>query len=143
MVRTFTCRAAIVAIVVSAIVVVRQAAAQDYPTRQITMVVAFAAGGFADGVARVLAAKLGERLGQNIVIENRGGGGGNIGAAAVAKAQPDGHTLLVTTTGLAINETITRRRASLSTTSRLWPFRPGLPRRCRCIRPRRPRPWPT
>ena len=56
----------------------------------------------------MLAAKLGERLGQNIVIENRGGGGGNIGAAAVAKAQPDGHTLLVTTTGLAINETITK-----------------------------------
>ena len=112
MVRTFTCRATIAAIVLSVIIVAKPAAAQDYPTRQITMVVAFAAGGFADGVARVLAAKLGERLGQNIVIENRGGGGGNIGAAAVAKAQPDGHTLLVTTTGLAINETITKENAS-------------------------------
>jgi tripartite-type tricarboxylate transporter receptor subunit TctC len=103
-------RATIAAILASAIVTASPATAQDYPTRQITMVVAFAAGGFADGVARVLAAKLGERLGQNIVIENRGGGGGNIGAAAVAKAQPDGHTLLVTTTGLAINETITKEK---------------------------------
>ena len=106
--RPHAARAAIVAIVLSAVVTASPATAQDYPTRQITMVVAFAAGGFADGVARVLAAKLGERLGQNIVIENRGGGGGNIGAAAVVKAQPDGHTLLVTTTGLAINETITK-----------------------------------
>lgn len=103
-------RATIAAILASAIVTASPATAQDYPTRQITMVVAFAAGGFADGVARVLAARLGERLGQNIVIENRGGGGGNIGAAAVAKAQPDGHTLLVSTTGLAINETITKEK---------------------------------
>jgi tripartite-type tricarboxylate transporter receptor subunit TctC len=86
-------------------------AAQDYPTRPITMMVAFAPGGFADGIARVLGAKLSERLGQNVVIENRGGAGGNIAAAAIAKAQPDGHTLLITTTGLAINATLSSEKS--------------------------------
>ena len=85
-------------------------AAQDYPTRPITMMVAFAPGGFADGIARVLGAKLSARLGQNVVIENRGGAGGNIAAAVIAKAAPDGHTLLVTTTGLAINGTLSTDR---------------------------------
>jgi tripartite-type tricarboxylate transporter receptor subunit TctC len=69
-------------------------AAQDYPSRPMTFVVAFAPGGFADAVARLIGSKLGERLGQNIVIENRAGGGGNIGAAVVSKAAPDGYTLL-------------------------------------------------
>ena len=58
----------------------------------------------------MLGAKLGERLGQNVVIENRGGAGGNIAGASVARAQPDGYTLLVTTTGLAINETLTPKK---------------------------------
>jgi tripartite-type tricarboxylate transporter receptor subunit TctC len=71
------------------------AAAQDYPSRPITFIVAFAPGGFADSVARLIGSKLGERLGQSIVIENRAGGGGNIGAAAAAKAAPDGYTLLM------------------------------------------------
>jgi tripartite-type tricarboxylate transporter receptor subunit TctC len=82
------------------------AGAQDYPSRPITFIVAFAPGGFADSVARLIGSKLNERLGQSIIIENRAGGGGNIGAAAAAKAAPDGYTLLVTTTGLAINETL-------------------------------------
>jgi tripartite-type tricarboxylate transporter receptor subunit TctC len=85
-------------------------AAQDYPSRPMTFVVAFAPGGFADAVARLIGSKLGERLGQNIVIENRAGGGGNIGAAMVSKAAPDGYTLLVTTTGLAINETLSKSK---------------------------------
>jgi tripartite-type tricarboxylate transporter receptor subunit TctC len=85
--------------------------AQDYPARPITLVVGFAAGGFADGVARVLGTQMSERLGQNVVIENRAGGGGNIAAAAVAKAAPDGYTLLVTTTGLAINETLSKQKS--------------------------------
>ncbi|MCC6777912.1 MAG: tripartite tricarboxylate transporter substrate binding protein [Hyphomicrobiales bacterium] len=84
--------------------------AQDYPTRPITVIVGFAAGGFADTVARVIGGKLSERLGQNVVIENRGGAGGNIAASAVAKAQPDGYTLLVTTTGLAFYEVLTANR---------------------------------
>jgi tripartite-type tricarboxylate transporter receptor subunit TctC len=75
------------------------AAAQSYPTRTISMIATFPAGGPTDGVARVLAHELGERLGQRVVVENRGGAGGTLGAAAVAKSQPDGHTLLLTSTG--------------------------------------------
>jgi tripartite-type tricarboxylate transporter receptor subunit TctC len=94
-----------------ATVVALPCAAQDYPTRPITLMVAFAPGGFADGVARVIGAKLSERLGQNVVIENRGGAGGNIAAAAIAKAQPDGHTLLVSTTGLSIGATMSSEKS--------------------------------
>ena len=85
-------------------------AARDYPSRPITFIVAFAPGGFADSVARLIGSKLNERLGQSIIIENRAGGGGNFGAAAAAKAAPDGYTLLVTTTGLAINETLSKSK---------------------------------
>ena len=66
--------------------------------------VAFAAGGYADSVARIIGARLGEKLGQTIVIENRGGAGGNIAGAAVAHAAPDGYTLLVTTGSIAVND---------------------------------------
>ncbi len=82
------------------------AASQPYPSRNITLVVAFAAGGVADGIARLVGQKLSERLGQNVVVENRGGAGGNIAAKNVAGAAPDGYTILVTTTALAINETL-------------------------------------
>ena len=75
------------------------AAAQSWPSRGITMVATFPAGGPTDGVARVLASELGERLGQRIVVENRGGAGGTIGAGSVAKAAPDGYTILITSTG--------------------------------------------
>lgn len=70
------------------------ASAQDYPKRQIVMVVPFAAGGSTDLVARLLAQKLTEQMGVNVIVENRAGAGGNIGAAAVAKAEPDGYTVL-------------------------------------------------
>lgn len=82
------------------------AAAQQYPSQPITIVVAAAAGGFADGVARTVGEKLGERLGQSIVVENRGGAGGNLGARQVARSKPDGHTILVSTTSMAINGTL-------------------------------------
>jgi tripartite-type tricarboxylate transporter receptor subunit TctC len=82
------------------------ASAQQYPARDITFIVAFAAGGVADTVARLVAQGVGAKLGRSVIVENRGGAGGNIAAAAVAKAAPDGHTLLVTTTALAINETL-------------------------------------
>lgn len=75
------------------------AAAQTFPSRGLSMVATFPAGGPTDGIARVLAHELSERLGQKIVVENRGGAGGTIGAAAVAKSTPDGHTLLITSTG--------------------------------------------
>jgi tripartite-type tricarboxylate transporter receptor subunit TctC len=68
------------------------------------MLVAFAAGGYADSVARIIGARLGERLGQNVVIENRGGAGGNIAGGLVAHAAADGYTLLVTTSSVAVND---------------------------------------
>jgi tripartite-type tricarboxylate transporter receptor subunit TctC len=73
------------------------AQAQTWPSRPIKMVVGFAAGGSTDVTARLIAQALSERLGQQVVVENRGGAGGNIGADAVAKAEPDGYTLLLTT----------------------------------------------
>ena len=88
----------------------RPAAAQDFPTRPITMIVAFSAGGYADSFARIVGARLGERLGQNVVIENHGGGGGNIAGANVAHAPPDGYTLLVTTSSVAVNETYYKKK---------------------------------
>jgi tripartite-type tricarboxylate transporter receptor subunit TctC len=80
--------------------------AQQYPSQSITIIVAAAAGGFADGVARAVGERLNEKLGQSIVIENRGGAAGNLGARAVAGAKPDGHTVLVSTTSMAINGTL-------------------------------------
>jgi len=83
-----------------------QAGAQTYPSNKITLIVAFAPGGIADTLARLIAQGLSERLHQAVVVENRGGAGGNIAAANVARAEPDGYTLLATTTALAINETL-------------------------------------
>ena len=73
------------------------AAAQTYPARPITLVVPFAPGGSASTVARSVADKMSETLGQQIVIDNRGGGGGTVATRAVAKAAPDGYALLVVT----------------------------------------------
>jgi tripartite-type tricarboxylate transporter receptor subunit TctC len=72
------------------------ARADDYPSHAVRIVVPFPAGGSNDIIARILAQKLSERTGQQFVVENRGGAGGNIGADAVAKSSPDGYTLLVT-----------------------------------------------
>jgi tripartite-type tricarboxylate transporter receptor subunit TctC len=68
--------------------------AEDYPTRPITMIVGFPPGGSTDATARILQDPLNQALGQNIIIDNRGGAGGTTGAAAVAGARPDGYTLL-------------------------------------------------
>jgi len=83
-----------------------QASAQPYPARDITFIVAFAPGGVADTLARLVGQGLGVRLERSVIVENRGGADGNIAAAAVARAAPDGYTLLVSTTALAINETL-------------------------------------
>ncbi len=80
------------------------ASAQDYPTRSIRLVVVTAAGGLMDVAARVTAEHVGKALGQRIVVENRPGSGGNLGAEAVAKAEPDGYTIgLIQIGNVAIN----------------------------------------
>src|SRR5579862_6564515 len=71
--------------------------AQQYPTQPIKLLVAFPAGGGADGAARILAAALSEQLGQSVLVENITGAGGTIGTARAAHATPDGYTLLVGT----------------------------------------------
>jgi tripartite-type tricarboxylate transporter receptor subunit TctC len=79
------------------------AMAQAYPTRPVRIIVATSAGGATDILARLLGQWLSERLGQPFVIENRPGGGGNIGTEAVAKAAPDGYTLLLVNSANAVN----------------------------------------
>src|SRR5438874_3344624 len=81
--------------------------AQDYPTRPITLVVPYSAGGGNDVMARIVAEKMSRSLGQQIVIENKGGAGGSIATRQIAKADPDGYTLGLGGTGtLAINPTL-------------------------------------
>ncbi len=82
------------------------APAQDFPASRITVVVAFSAGGPVDVVARVFADRLSQRWGVPVTVENRTGAGGNIAAAIVARAAPDGYTLLFTATGVAINQSL-------------------------------------
>src|SRR5258705_1900627 len=80
---------------------VDNALAQAYPVKPIRFIVPFNAGGGADAMARLLAVPLSERLGQQVVIENRGGAGGTIGAALGAKAPADGYTMVMGSTNLA------------------------------------------
>jgi len=94
------------AIAVLAAFAATAARADTYPSSKITLVVAFAPGGVADTVARLIGQGLAETLHQPVVVENRGGAGGNIAAGLVARAQGDGYTLLVTTTALAIIATL-------------------------------------
>ncbi|HEY2135165.1 MAG TPA: tripartite tricarboxylate transporter substrate binding protein [Xanthobacteraceae bacterium] len=84
---------------IAACALVATARAQDYPARTIKMVIAFPAGGPTDFVGRLLADKLKELLGQPVIIENKAGANGAIGADMVAKAAPDGYTLFLTTVG--------------------------------------------
>lgn len=73
------------------------AQAQNFPSKPITIIVPFAPGGTTDIVARVVADRLGQELGQSVIVENRGGGGGALGAMALSKSEPDGYTLGVST----------------------------------------------
>lgn len=78
-----------------------EALAQSYPVKPIRFIVGFTAGGGADTTARLIAPRMSERMGQQLVIENRGGAGGTIGASLAAKAAPDGYTILLGTANLA------------------------------------------
>ncbi len=81
--------------------------ADDYPTRPLTLVVPYAAGGSTEILARIIGQKLGERLGKSVVVEMKPGAGTVIGSAAVAQSAPDGYTLLMATpTPMAINVTV-------------------------------------
>ena len=83
------------------------AAAKDYPDRPVTLVVAQAAGGTNDAVARFIADRLSRNMGQRFVVENKAGAGGNIGTASTARAEPDGYTLLVSVNNpLTINPSL-------------------------------------
>ena len=101
------------ALIVGAVVatgLAQPSVAQTYPSQNIAVLVAFPAGGLADIIARLVSTKLEARLKQNVVVENRGGAGGNIAAKTVFTAAPDGYTLLATTTGLAVNMTASKNR---------------------------------
>ena len=83
------------------------AGGQDYPTRPITLIVPYPPGGGVDAMARIVGEKLSAALGQQVVVDNRGGGGGNIGTRTVARAAPDGYTLLLGHTGtISINPSL-------------------------------------
>jgi tripartite-type tricarboxylate transporter receptor subunit TctC len=86
----------------------RLARAQAFPTRPIRMVVPYPPGGGTDNLGRLVARALGDKLGQPVVVENRGGAGGNIGAALVATSPPDSYTLLFTGNGIAISDLLFR-----------------------------------
>jgi tripartite-type tricarboxylate transporter receptor subunit TctC len=97
-------RSVLAAALIAALVAPVAAPAQSkYPTRTVTLIVPFAAGGPTDIIARILAQSLSQSLGANVIVDNRAGGGGNPGIALVARANPDGHTLLLTSTAIAVN----------------------------------------
>ena len=77
-----------------------------YPERPITLIVPFAAGGPTDIIARIVSTAFQKALGQSVIVDNRGGGGGNPGMAIAARAAPDGYTLLLTSTAIAVNQAL-------------------------------------
>src|SRR5437660_510206 len=86
-------------------VVPRVAFAQTYPSRPVRIIVGYPPGGTTDAIARLIAQELSERLGQQFIVDNRPGPGGNVGTEAVVRSQPDGYTLLLIFSGNAINAT--------------------------------------
>src|SRR5215831_9684870 len=104
-------RTMIKAVVLVTAVYPATASAQTYPSRPIVMVVPFAAGGSFDVMGRIMAARMSEILGQQVVVENTTGAGGIVGVNRVASAAPDGYTLLLGTSGThAYNQTIYKKR---------------------------------
>ena len=94
------------ALVVCALVAATAAHGQTWPTKPISLVVTYPAGGGADTMARLIAPRLGEALGQPIIVENKPGASGQIGASAVAKAMPDGYTLMLDASSFAVNPSL-------------------------------------
>jgi tripartite-type tricarboxylate transporter receptor subunit TctC len=95
-----------IAVVLLALAASSASAQSDYPNRPIRIVVPYAAGGSADILARLIAAGLQTSLGQSVLVENRSGASGNVGTVAVARAQPDGYTLLVNTSSFIVNPSL-------------------------------------
>ena len=104
--QTRRCRASVLGLVAAVLAGPSFAQPSGYPNRPVKMVAPFAPGGPVDVVARVLAPKLSERLGQQFYVENHPGGSGNIGTALVAKAPPDGYTVLVISSTLVVNPSL-------------------------------------
>jgi tripartite-type tricarboxylate transporter receptor subunit TctC len=96
-------------IALAALAMAVPASAQSYPTRSVRLIVPFAAGGPTDVIARIVAQKLSEAWGQQVVTENVPGAGGNTGVAMAARARPDGYTVLVVSTGFIVNPSMYSR----------------------------------
>jgi tripartite-type tricarboxylate transporter receptor subunit TctC len=99
-----------------------QGQTQAWPTRPVTLVVPFAPGVSSDVMARGMAEYLGRELGQNVIVENKGGAGGNIGAASVARSTPDGYTFLFATTGQAATNKLMYKRLNYDSDKDLSPI---------------------
>ncbi len=104
--RGFIAGTATIAVAGTCTIAAPSLAQSGYPSRPIRVIVPFAAGGPSDIIARILAEALYQPLGQSVVIENRPGGGANIGIGLVARAEPDGYTLLATTSAIVINPSL-------------------------------------
>src|SRR5476649_325418 len=89
-----------IAIAIAALWIATPAAAQTYPDHPIRLIAPFPAGGLADVLARAVGDEMSKTLGQPVIVENRAGAGGNTGADAVAKATPDGYTLMMSSAGI-------------------------------------------
>lgn len=100
--------------------------AQAFPTRTLTLIVPFPAGAATDIAARAIALELGKLLGQSVVVENRGGAGGNIGGEAAARAAPDGHTLFMTTNNIHAMNPLLYAKMSFDPNRDLVPVGPLL-----------------
>ena len=100
-------RQVLLAILLASIAFIAKASAEEFPSRPITWVVPFAPGGITDTTSRIVAEEMSRTLGQSVLIDNRGGGGGTVGTEQVARAKPDGYTMIYGTQGtMAANVTL-------------------------------------